>query len=95
MSLTEMVKLLYSFIHLHFSFHVVIFRNKEFANIPTYECLMRVAISIGVMEMSVTLEKKKETNEERPSLWKIIFSVLHFLNQKCLLEAERIKLHGI
>ena len=37
----------------------------------------------------------KETNEERPLLWKIIFLVLYFLNQKCLLEAERIKLHGI
>ena len=37
----------------------------------------------------------KETNEERPFLWKIIFLVLYFLNQKCLLEAERIKLHGI
>ena len=59
-----------------------------------YECLMRAVISVGVMEMSVMLEIF-ETNEERSLLWKIIFLVLYFLNQKCLLEAERIKLHGI
>ena len=48
--------LLHSFINLHFSFHAVIFRNNELANILMYECLMRVVISIGVMEMSVMLE---------------------------------------